>query len=183
MEQNEIMRDFVKTLSQPDRLRVIGVLAQKTATTKEIAEILDLPVRQIFQNLAMLEHSGIVHKQNQVWSLDPKNIENISRQQFENLPSEKYTSATEVADKTRKILASYLNPDGSIKQIPSDATKLRVILDYLLQNFSQGTIYTEKEVNQIIRHYHTDTAGLRRDLIDRGMLQRKSDGSQYWRPE
>jgi hypothetical protein len=45
-----------------------------------------------------------------------------------------------------------------------------------------GVIYTEKEVNQIIRRYNEDVAGLRRDLIDRGMLQRKSDGSQYWRP-
>lgn len=183
MEQNEIMRDFVKTLSQPDRLRVLGVLAQKNATTKEIAEILDLPIREIFQHLAMLEHSGIVHEQNQIWSMDSKNIEHISRQQFENQPRETYSPTTDLTEKSRKILASYLNPDGSIKQIPSDATKLRVILDYLLQAFSQGIIYTEKEVNQIIRRYHADTAGLRRDLIDNDMLQRKSDGSQYWRPE
>lgn len=39
-----------------------------------------------------------------------------------------------------------------------------------------------EEVNFIIRRFHLDTAGLRRDMIDRGMLQRKSDGSQYWRP-
>ncbi|MEI7849991.1 MAG: hypothetical protein WCK35_29635, partial [Chloroflexota bacterium] len=57
MEQNEIMRDFVKTLSQPDRLRVLGVLAQKTATAKEIAEILDLTVRQVFQHLVVCQSS------------------------------------------------------------------------------------------------------------------------------
>jgi hypothetical protein len=53
---------------------------------------------------------------------------------------------------------------------------------YLLQFFSTGVIYTEKEVNTILRRYNEDVAGLRRDLIDRGMLERKSDGSQYWRP-
>ena len=60
---------------------------------------------------------------------------------------------------------------------------LRVILDYLLEAFTPGLIYTEKEVNTIIRRFHPDTAGLRRDMINRGLLQRKSDGSQYWRPE
>jgi len=35
----------------------------------------------------------------------------------------------------------------------------------------------------IIRRFHLDTASLRREMIDRGMLERKSDGSQYWRPE
>ena len=80
------------------------------------------------------------------------------------------------------MLAAYLNSDGSIKQLPHEPTKLRVILDYILEAFTPGVIYTEKEINMIIRRFHIDTAGLRRDMIDRGMLQRKSDGSQYWRP-
>ena len=86
-------------------------------------------------------------------------------------------------EKTRKVLAAYLKPDGSIRQLPSESGKLLIILNYLLESFSPGVIYTEKEVNMIIRRFHIDTAGLRRDMIDRGLLQRKSDGSQYWRPK
>jgi hypothetical protein len=41
--------------------------------------------------------------------------------------------------------------------------------------------YTEKEVNTILRRFHLDTAGLRRDLVDANMLARESDGSRYWR--
>jgi hypothetical protein len=183
MEPNEML-EFVKALSHADRLRIIGALAQKPASAKEISEALGMPFREVAQHLAMLEHGGIVQKQDEIWSLDTKNVESLSRRQFQGRPRESYTPAPDLSEKSRKVLKAYLNPDGSLKQqLPHEPIKLQVILDYLLEAFTPGVIYTEKEVNMIIRRFHLDTAGLRRDMIDRGMLQRKSDGSQYWRPE
>jgi hypothetical protein len=182
MKQDEIL-EFVKALSHADRLRVLGSLAQKAASAREISEALGMPLREVVQHLAMLAHGGIVHEQAETWSLDTKNVEKISRHQFADQPREAYTPSPDMSEKPRKVLATYLNADGSIKQLPSEPGKLQVILNYLLEAFTPGVIYTEKEVNLIIRRFHIDTAGLRRDMIDRGMLQRKSDGSQYWRPE
>ena len=181
MEQNEML-EFVKALSHADRLRVIGVLAQKPASTKEISETLGMPVRDVFQHLTMLSHGGVVAEQDDVWRIDSQNMENLTKRQFEGQVRETYQPAPDLSEKPRKILAAYLNADGTIKQIPSQASKLQIVLDYILEAFTPGVIYTEKEVNMIIRRFHLDTAGLRRDMIDRGMLQRKSDGSQYWRP-
>jgi hypothetical protein len=181
MEQDEML-EFVKALSHADRLRVLGVLAVKSATSEEIAQTLGMQLREVTQHLAMLAHGGVVTQQGEVWLLDTKNVENLSRRQFEGKPREAYSPAPDMSDKPRKVLAAYLNADGTIKQLPHETGKLQVILDYLLEAFTPGVIYTEKEVNMIIRRFHLDTAGLRRDMIDRGMLQRKSDGSQYWRP-
>jgi hypothetical protein len=181
--QPDEMLEFVKALSHADRLRVIGVLAQKPASAKEISETLGMPVRDVFQHLTMLSHGGVVTEQNDTWQIDSHNMENLSKRQFEGQTRESYTPAPDLSEKPRKVLAAYLNADGSIKQIPQQPAKLQVILDYVLAAFTPGVIYTEKEVNMIIRRFHIDTAGLRRDMIDRGMLQRKSDGSQYWRPE
>ena len=182
MEQDEML-EFVKALAQADRLRVLGVLACNPAPAAEIALALGMPLREALQHLAMLEHGGIVLRQAESWSLDTKNVESLSRRQFAGQPREAYTPAPDLREKPRKVLAAYLNADGSLKQLPREPGKLRVILDYLLEAFTPGLIYTEKEVNAIIRRFHPDTAGLRRDMIDRGLLQRKSDGSQYWRPE
>jgi len=182
MDQNEML-EFVKALSHADRLRVLGSLARKSASAGEISDALGMPPREVAQHLAMLAHGGIVHQQGETWSLDTKNVEKISRIQFADQPRETYTPSPDLSEKPRKILATYLKADGSIKQLPSEPGKLLVILNYLLEAFTPGVIYTEKEVNMIIRRFHLDTAGLRRDMIDRGMLQRKSDGSQYWRPE
>ena len=44
-------------------------------------------------------------------------------------------------------------------------------------------MYTEKEVNAILNRCHTfeDWALLRRELFERGYLNRERDGSTYWR--
>jgi hypothetical protein len=79
------------------------------------------------------------------------------------------------------VLVTYLNSDGSIKQIPQQAAKLRVILNYLVTAFTPGVDYTEKEVNTILCRFHVDVSGLRRDMIDSGLMARESNGSRCWR--
>jgi hypothetical protein len=96
-------------------------------------------------------------------------------------PRETYTPAPDLDAEKRKVLRTCLNPDGSIKQIPQQPAKLRVILDYLIEAFTPGAVYTEKEVNLIIKRFNADVSGLRRDLVDAGMLMLERDGSKYWR--
>ena len=51
-------------------------------------------------------------------------------------------------------------------------------------DINQGELppnYTEKEVNTILRRFHLDVVGLRRGLIDSGLMARESNGSRYWR--
>jgi hypothetical protein len=179
-EQNEML-EFVKALSHADRLRVVGVLARKAASAKDIAETLGMPLRDVVQHLEALSHGGVVIDQGGVWSIDTQQVEDLSRRQFEG-QRETYTPAPDLRDRSRKVLAAFLNTDGTLKQIPSQPAKLQVILDYVVQSFTPSVIYTEKEVNMIIRRFPPATASLRREMIDRGMMERKSDGSQYWRP-
>lgn len=187
MEQDKML-DFVKALGHADRLRVIGVLTKAPANIKQVAEALNIPFRDAMNHLSFLEYIGAVraqpadNKQDAIYELDTNNLENAARKQFEG-QRQGYEPAPNLDEKARKVLKTYLNADGSIRQLPLQPGKLQIILDYLLQSFSPGVIYTEKEVNMILRRFNEDVSGLRRDLIDRGMLQRKSDGSQYWRPE
>jgi hypothetical protein len=58
---------------------------------------------------------------------------------------------------------------------------LRVILNYLINAFEVGRVYTEKEINAILKRFNEDVSGLRRDLVDAGLLARERDGSRYWR--
>ncbi len=79
------------------------------------------------------------------------------------------------------MLKNYLNADGTLKQIPSQGTKLLIILNFIVEAFAYDTDYTEKEVNTILRRFHVDTAALRRYLVDNGLMARESDGTRYWR--
>jgi hypothetical protein len=122
----------------------------------------------------------VVHKAGDVFSLDDDALEKLSKQQFES-KREAYIPAPELDAKTRKVLTAYLRPDGSLKQIPLQPAKARVVLQYLVAAFEPGRDYTEKEVVDLLRRFHPDTAALRRALVDEGLLQRESDGSRYWR--
>ncbi len=180
MDEPPQVLDFVKAVSDADRLRIIGVLAQGPASIREISERLGMSYRDAFGHLGMLEFAGVVHKSGDLFSLDDEALEALSKRQFSGQrPS--YTPAPGLDPQARKVLAAFLAADGSLKQIPMPGAKLQVVLNYLIAAFEPTAQYTEKEVNDLLRRFHPDTATLRRALVDAGLLARESDGSRYWR--
>jgi ArsR family transcriptional regulator len=180
METQPEILSFLKAMASAERLRVIGALVRGRATQAEIAEQLHVPVRAVFQHLSFLAQAGVVREEDGVYELDEKSIESLARGQFAG-KRPMYEAAEEKPEDVRKVLKAYLNADGTIKQIPQEEKKLLIILNYVLDAFAFDAIYTEKEVNTILRRFHVDTASLRRAFIDRGLLGRESDGSKYWR--
>jgi hypothetical protein len=184
MEYNDEMLDFIKALAHADRLKIVGMLVRRPARLKEITEGLSLPTREVFNHLAFLEDVGVVHKMDDQYQLDTNGLERLARRQFEGR-RHAYTPEPDQEKDRQKVLGTFLNPDGTIRQVPNSRTqaaKFRIVLEYLLVAFEPSAIYTEKEVNTILRRFNEDVAGLRRDLIDAGMLARERDGSKYWRP-
>ncbi|MBI5351202.1 MAG: DUF2087 domain-containing protein [Chloroflexi bacterium] len=180
MNTNPEMLDFVKAMSDADRLRIIGLLTQRRASRADIVTKLNLPLREVVNHLAFLEFVGAISQKEDVYELNSDKLSTLARANFEKeRPS--YIPAPELDDTSKKILKSYLSADGSIKQIPNQPAKLQVILNYLVQAFAPDTNYTEKEVNQILRRFHEDTAALRRYLVDSKLLGREGDCSRYWR--
>ncbi len=185
------MLDFVKAMSDAERLKIIGILARRPATAREVAAELGMPFRDAFHHLSFLQFVGAVRpdagksSQDSVYELNTDGMDALAKAR---LPESRksYTPAPHLDEKTRKVLVTFLNADGSIRQIPNSIRypdRMRILLDYLVEAFTPGVTYTEKEVNTIIRRFNVDVSGLRRDLVDAGLLARERDGSKYWRPE
>jgi ArsR family transcriptional regulator len=174
------MLDFVKAMSHPERLRIIGMLSQKALTRTELAVRLELPIKEIVDHLADLEQVGAISQNKEIYVINDERLGALAR---EKLAQERpaYIPSEEWDEKSKKVLKAHLKADGSIKQIPAQPAKLKVILNYLISKFEFNKNYTEKEVNIILRGFNEDTAGLRRELVDAGMLDREGDGSRYWR--
>ncbi|MDD2920677.1 MAG: DUF2087 domain-containing protein [Anaerolineales bacterium] len=181
MNTNPEMLDFLKAASDIDRLRIIGLLSQRRASRAQIAEKLNLSTRDLMDHLAFLEHAEVLTQKDEIYELNADKLSTLAREHFEQERPAAYVPAPDLDLASKKILKAYLNADGSIRQIPTQFEKLRVILNYLIQAFEPETNYKEKDVNAILRRFHEDTAGLRRDLVDANMLARESDGSRYWR--
>jgi len=56
----------------------------------------------------------------------------------------------------------------------------KFILKIIAQQFESGIIYTEKQVNEILKPIYADYVTIRRELIDDGYMERKPDCSEYW---
>ena len=172
--------NFVKALADADRLRIIGLLAQKSASLTEISQDLGFHPSDTHHHLDQLLQSGMVRQTEGVYALDSAALEKLSRPHLEG-KRDVYIPGADLEKDKRRVLAAYLKPDGTIRQIPQQPAKRQVILDYMVNAFSVGAQYSEKEVNLILAHFHPDTAALRRLLVDAGMLSRQRDGSRYWR--
>lgn len=173
------MLDFVKALSDPDRLRIIGLLSQGNATREEIAARLKLSPKDSLSHLGFLEFVGVVNQTDGVFTLNNDKLATLGKEKLIGVGN-KFVPSEDLDSVSKKILRDYLNADGTIRQVP-EQKKIKPVLDYLVKNFEFDRTYTEREVNIIIKRFNEDSAGLRRDLVDAGMLARESDGSKYWR--
>jgi len=82
-------------------------------------------------------------------------------------------------------ITQFLDEQGRIARLPAKRRTREAVLAHLASQFESGRVYTEKEVNAICDQWHTfhDYFLLRRELVDQGFLQRRTDGSAYWRGE
>jgi hypothetical protein len=82
-------------------------------------------------------------------------------------------------------ISRMLDSSGRIEQFPKKKGSRTAVLEYLADKFEEDRAYREKEVNEILEEWHTfgDFFLLRRELIEHKLLNRKPDGSCYWRPK
>ena len=180
MEPQPEVLNFVKAMASAERLRIVGLLSRGSKRVVQIAEALGMPPSEATRHLEQLTASGVVHEAQGVYDLDEKAIESLARKEFEGKrPS--YEAKDEKKEDVRRVLKTFLNAEGTLKQIPPMGSKLLIILNFIVDAFEFDVNYTEKEVNTILRRFHVDTAALRRYLVDNSLMAREGDGSRYWR--
>jgi len=84
-----------------------------------------------------------------------------------------------------KELEPFLDEQGRLTALPVKQGKKQLAIAYLAGKFEAGKRYSEKEVNALLKEWHTfgDPATLRRELYNRFFLNREPDGSAYWLEE
>lgn len=82
-----------------------------------------------------------------------------------------------------KDLQNYLDECGNVSCWPAKKAYQNEVLAYLVEYFDFDTVYTENEVNDIIKQHHTflDWPLLRRELVEGGFLLRDRGGYEYRR--
>jgi predicted transcriptional regulator len=182
---HEQLLTFFKAMADANRLKIVGLLAQKPHSVEELAGILNLRSSTVSHHLGRLSQAGLVSARAEsyysIYQLDRSALEQAARTilSMESLPAA--AGQVDSGAYERKVLGAFLQKDGSLKTIPAQRKKLEVVLRYIVRSFDFGKRYPEQEVNQILSAFHEDTASLRRELVGYQMLARA--GGEYWRPE
>lgn len=185
VERFEELLAFFKALSDANRLKIIGILSDKSYSVEELAQVLGLSSSTVSHHLSILAEIGLVSARAEgyysIYQLEAKQLEEMSQRLLakETLPS--MVSDLDVDAYERKILHDYMDDDGRFKQLPTQYKKMQVVYRHIINAFEFGRVYTEKEVNEIIGRFHEDISGLRRELVSEKLLARERDGSAYWR--
>ena len=88
-------------------------------------------------------------------------------------------------DENSKIIQKYFTQGtaGPLKTFDMKEKSKLVVLRQIAKHFVHNHIYSEKQVNEILKAIYPDFATIRRYLIEYGFMDRKPDGSQYWLKE
>lgn len=158
-----------KALSDPARLRILGLLAERPHAGHELAEKLSLTPPTISHHMRRLTDAGLVEvtpeAQSRIYTLRAETLRDASR-----AISSEASNPSPVREENDVVRAFF---DGDrLRQIPASRKKRVIVLQRLLERFVPGQDYSEREVNELLKAAHDDFATLRRELVDYGFMSR-----------
>jgi hypothetical protein len=183
-EEMNTLLEFFKVLANESRLKIVGILAGGERTVGELAAMLGVKEPTVSQHLSMLKHNNLVSVRSdgnyRYYAFNPKTLEALSKNIFsrEGLAS-LVVGFDDIGDAyERKVFQTFFDGERLL-QFPASDKKWLVILRWLADRFEWDRRYTEKQVNEILTRHHEDYVTIRRELVERGFMQRER--GVYWR--
>lgn len=173
MEDVDRLAQLFRALADPARLRILGAIAERPQSGKELAEALKLTPPTISHHMHKLTEAGLVR----VTSEGTRHTYHLDERPLREAITTSASAATgalpedeETRDR-QKVLRDFFDGER-LKSIPAQRKKRVIVLQHLVQRFAVDTRYSEREVNDLLRPAHEDVATLRRELVDYGFMRR-----------
>lgn len=184
MESDNIqsLLQFFKVLANENRLKLLGILANKECSVEELATLLNLKEPTVSHHLTKLKALNLVTMQTEgnthLYRLNTDGLQAINKDYFTQEHMASLVDDLAHNPWEDKVLNSFFE-DGRLKQIPASRKKRLIVLKWLVDQFEFGTRYPEPELNEIIQRHHPDYATIRREFIGYRFMAR--DKGVYWR--
>lgn len=186
--------DMLKAVADESRLALLQALYEGERSAGDLAQQVGLAESTVSHHLAKLHNTQLITLR-MAGSQRFYRINDTGLATFKRLVAEieQPLPAPDAADSDDQWIAALgwdpadqqvlreHTANGKLVQVPSKQKKLVVILRWLATLFEPERLYTESEVNAVLKAMHeADHVGLRRDLVDFGYLRRERGGGKYW---
>ena len=185
---------MLKALADDSRLAILRLLNLREYAVNELAQATNLTDPTISHHLSRMREAGLVSLRmagnQRFYRINPEGLTLFKRlvSEIEFTPPD---PALDVSDdrwiaelgwdaQDQQVLKEHTH-NGKVTNLPNKLKKTVVILRWVATMFEPGKVYTEPEVNTILKEvYAWDYVSLRRDLIVMGYLEREPGGGKYW---
>ena len=153
-----------KLLSDTNRLQMIALLIERCVSKGEFAEELNLHPTTIAFHIRKLLQENWIELTSSKYCLKKNILTDCMQQEIKDAF---HLLKEESANKqfVQKVLTSFFTSDGKLKNIPAQRKKRLIVLKEIANSFEIKRVYTEKEVNEILREFYEDVCTLRREFI------------------
>ncbi len=182
-EEYELLLHFFKVLNDSNRLKLLGLLANKEYSVDELGTILKLKSPVVLRHLSALRELGVVSVRSEsnrcIYSFHSEALQCLSKELMATRREASIVDDAEGDAWERRVLRDFFEGDR-LKDLPASSKKRAVIVKWFASLFERGVLYKESEVNEMIKRHHPDSAYFRRELVNVGRMRREH--GVYWRP-
>lgn len=194
--EKEHLLIMLKVLGDDSRLKLVRLLNEREYNVGELAAAIELSEPTVSHHLSKLHSAGLVQLRmagnQRFYRLNRSGLEKFRKlvSTLEQTPAppefvasdDSWIDALGWEAENAQVLRQHTR-NGQLVRIPTKLKQTKIILRWLATLFEPDKLYSEKEVNEVIKSVHKeDFVTLRRELIDFGWLRRAKDGTQYWVP-
>ncbi|MBA4386197.1 MAG: ArsR family transcriptional regulator [Anaerolinea sp.] len=194
-KQTQELLELLKSLADESRIAIIRLLAQQEVAVGDLAKLVNLGEPTVSHHLSKLREVGLVTVRTlgnqRFYRLNESGLQHFKTlfADLEKSPAHKSVVISDNQwiedlpwDDADKVILQEYTVNHRLTHLPSKQKKLMIILCWLVSLFEKDRLYSELEVNEILKEvYEEDFVSLRRDLIDFGFLRRERGGSKYWK--
>ena len=181
-EEMKLLVVMGRALADPTRIRILGLLAERSMYGQELARVLDVKPPTVSHHISSLIMAGLVRVRREnnyhYYELDSDGIQHLA-ESTQHIAKLLFASnpLPPKSDERARVVATFIK-DGRLASIPAQYKKRRYVMEELAHSFEWGRLYDEKEVNAILKTFHDDVASLRREFIDQRIMMREN--GRYW---
>lgn len=172
--QKETLLEFFKATGQPERLRILGLIANQPYSVADLAARLHLKHTAVTRHLRALQKVNLV-KQVGEWDTAVYQLNQSGLQKLNNI----IDGSEQTASLAEQVLRKYV-VNNRLQAIPQKAEERQIILAWLTDKFEPDRRYSEAEITDLMRNVTDQPLTLRRLLADNHFLLHT--GRHYWRP-
>jgi len=174
-DTNDAIVTIFKAIADESRLTILAHLSTEPASVTDLAELTQLKPPTVSHHLSVLSEAGLVRFEprgtTRIYSFVPSGLDEARRSLSEDRGLSAFSDDDTLEAWEKKVLSVFLDGE-TITLIPASEKKRMVLVRWIATKFEDARSYPERDVNEIIKRHHPDSAYFRRAMVDTGLMTR-----------